>query len=457
MRFVLLLALLGGLGLGWQARAQVFYLDLNPQRISMPQRTLYVEQVLDGRTEPSSAIGSVYNGLSGSPAVVEFRRGLGPELTEWLQRHLPARPDDQAVALCVRQLRVNEVLSGLAERGTVELAFDVYAHLPDGYHFVRRLSDCAGGVAPDMTSTHAPRLAQLLQSGLRGLAPGPWPAAARRPALRLEQLAADQPTGVEPPAIVRAARPQRGVYYTAAQFLANHPDTTVSLTLETIPVKAGGLASSPQLRPVVRTAHGHRLKVSELWGLADGQQAYIQQGGALERLVQQGDVYTFMSSGLEQKANPIQLNYIPIPGGTGFVSLSRPAPVTGGIMVFALDMHTGQPGPYPRPGQPISQDTAYVYVYRAPGGSPEARRLLVNGQEVGWLRPGGYLEVPCSPLGRIMWFNLDRPDGLALAMIPGTGAASYVKLVTQPVVSWQWMPPHLGEADVDVLEKLRKP
>jgi hypothetical protein len=395
-----LLSLLCLVVLAQPAQAQTFYLDLNPQRLQVPGRTLYVEQVVDGRLASGTAVGAVYQGLNISPGAVEFRRGLEPELTEWLQRHLPARPGDQPVVLCVRRLQVQETLSGLMEHGTVELAFDVYAHLPDGYHFVRRLSDYAGHRGRDLTSTYAPQLAVLLQQCLRSLAPAPWALAAQQPALRLEQLAADQPAIVERPAILRATAPQRGVYYTAGQFLANRPDTTVSLTVETIPVKAGGWASSPQLRPLVRTAKGQRLKAGELWGLSDGQQAYIQQGGTLELLVQQDDVYTFMGSPeSETKAAPIQLIYSPIPGSPGFITLTRPVPVPGGFMVIALDMHTSQAGPYPRPGQTVPADTAYVYVYRPPGGS---RSTPPAGQQPGGRLaaarrlPGGALRAPRS-------------------------------------------------------------
>ncbi|MDO7874277.1 hypothetical protein Q5H93_05995 [Hymenobacter sp. ASUV-10] len=458
MRFrLLLLALLGGLGLARPARAQVFYLDLSAQPISLPVRTMHVEQVLDGRPAGSPSLGLVYQGLNNRPATVEFRRGLAPELTEWLQQRLPALAGDQPVVLCVRQLRVSEVIGGFGEKAKAELAFDVYAHLPDGYHFVRRLSGHDEQAGLDMTLTHATNVARVLQKCLQLLAAMPWQQAAQQPALRLEQLVADKPVALALPPVLRAAVPARGIYHRPAQFLANEPDTTLSLGLDTLYLQTPGWEGTARLRPSARTPQGSRVSPRELWGFSDGRQAYIRHGSAFRPLVRQGDFYTFVSGApVDVQVAKRRSTNIIMYGAVGGLLTSDGDDITGRPVVYALDVRTGQAGPFPLPGQAPPIDTAFVYVYRPPGGPAAAQRLLVNNQEVGWLRPGDFLEVPCRYLGRAVRFSLSQPDGPTLLVVPDAKSANYLKLTTHSKACWEWMPPRLGAADVDALEQLRK-
>jgi len=118
-----------------QATAQVYYLDLSHQTLTLSDRTVHVEQVVDGRPGHPT-IGLVHRGLDNRPAAVLFRNGLETELTSFLHKQLPARSTDHPVVLCLRQLRVNEQLGRMTEAATADLAADVYAHLPDGYHFM---------------------------------------------------------------------------------------------------------------------------------------------------------------------------------------------------------------------------------------------------------------------------------------------------------------------------------
>jgi hypothetical protein len=458
MRLILLLlVLLGSLGVGAPVRAQVYYLDLSSQLIILPVRTMHVEQVLDGRAAGTTSVGMVYRGLQNRPALVEFRRGLGPEMTEWMQRRLPATAGDHAVVLCVRQLRVSEVMVPLGEQAKAELALDVYVHLPDGYHFVRRLSGHYQQPGLEATALHAPNVARVLQNCLQLLASAPWQLAAQQPALRLEQLATDKPATLALPPVLRAALPAPGIYRTPAQFLANEPDTTLSLRTDTLHSRTPGWEGTTRVRPVGRTRQGSRVPLREVWGFSDGRQAYIRHGNAFRLLARQDDFYTFVSGApLDVQVAQRRTSNTVMYGALGNLLTSDADDMTGRPSVYALDVRTGQTGPFPLPGQATPMDTAFVYVYRPAGGATEARRLLVNNQEVGWLRPGEFLEVPCLYLGRAVRFSLDQPDGPALLVVPDARAANYVRLTTQPTAYWEWMPARLGTADVDALEQLRK-
>ena len=135
----LLLALLLALA-GSAAQAQVYYLDLASLPLALPERSIFVEAVIDGRPG-KPPIGTIYQGLENRTAAVLFRKGLEPALTVWLQTWLSRRPTDLAVVLCLRQLRISEEMSGLVERARADLAADVYEHRADGYHFLRSVAD----------------------------------------------------------------------------------------------------------------------------------------------------------------------------------------------------------------------------------------------------------------------------------------------------------------------------
>jgi hypothetical protein len=161
------------------ARAQAYYLDLSHQRLEVPGRTVAVEQVLDGR-HGDLPMGYAYRGLSNNrPLAIAFRQGLGPELTAYIQRQLPARPTDRQLVLCLRQLHLNEEHTLGIEGATAYLNLDVYLHLPDGYHFVQSIASHTAARAPEVTKLHAVHLARMLNYCLGQLAQADW---ARGPA-----------------------------------------------------------------------------------------------------------------------------------------------------------------------------------------------------------------------------------------------------------------------------------
>jgi len=144
------------------ARAQTYYLDLTNQTLSVPGRAVAVEQVLDGRTG-HQPIGIVYRGLGSKSAAVAFRQGLETELTTFVRAQL---------------LHIGETMGGAKEQATAEMTADVYAHLPDGYHFVRSVGAHASACGYETTGRHPGHLAQLLSQSLSQLDSFDWPVAA---------------------------------------------------------------------------------------------------------------------------------------------------------------------------------------------------------------------------------------------------------------------------------------
>ncbi|MCI1186419.1 hypothetical protein MON38_03240 [Hymenobacter sp. DH14] len=471
------------------ARAQVYYLDLSKQPLALSGRVVSVEQVVDGRPGRPASVGTVYQGLHDKTSPVVFRHSLETELTAWLAQQLPARATDHAVVLCLRQLLVGEAVTSnlLVSKAasTAELAVDVYAHRPDGYHFVRSASAHSSQPGTAINADHALHVARLMQQCLATVAAADLAAAAQRPARTLAEVAA-RPAPVARPAILQAAAPRRGVYFSAEQFAANQPDTTVQLRLDTVRWSAvraslldanmpmryvapdspprysrtvinspSGWKGTVQLKGKVRTTTGDRVPTNAVWGFSDGRQAYVYQEHVFRLLTRQHDFFTFVGAApvdvaaFGQRAlgtRPSQ----PARPGTGLRGDANDG--SGEPMVLALSLRTGQFSQYPPPGQPQRADTAFIYVYRPLGGPAEAQPVLFNDRQVGQLRPGESVELTWPHLGQAV--RLGTAGSAALVLVPSTSVANYVRL--QPdtdLTTWQVMPPAQGEAEVDALEK----
>ena len=438
---------------GQPARGQVFYLDLGPEKLSVPERMVRVEQVLDGRAG-RPALGLVYAGIKSKQMAVVFRAGMPAELTSWLQRELPPRATDQPVVLCVRRFRLSDVQNSADDVVSAEFAADVYQHLPDGYHFVRAVAAQISTRDADNHRPHAARVALLLGRCLQQLSPASWPAVAQRPARSLAELPGDAPQASTRPAILRAALPRRGVYFNFIQFLLNQPDTTFQLRFDTLTVQQAGWEGTVQLRPRVQSARGERISFDEVWGFSDGRQPFIRQRKIYRPLIRQGDFYTFVGGAPLDKEARNQRARTYFTTGLAGALMTPVDDDTDQPMAYALDLRTGQSAALQGPGQAAVADTAFLYVYRPPGGPPDARPLLLNNREVARLRPGQYIELPCPHFGRIMRLTDGDVGGPALLLIPSASAANYIKLrAGAGPTRWQWMPPGQGEAEVDALDK----
>ncbi|WP_151089119.1 hypothetical protein [Hymenobacter baengnokdamensis] len=452
-------------------RAQVYYLNLHGQHLELPERKIAIEQVVDGR-EGHPAIGIVYHGLGNKAVAVLFRHSLEEDLTAFVQTQLPARPTDQRVLLCVRQLRVSEEIGSFSEKKSADLALDVYIHLPDGYHFTQSTGAHTSDKAFDGTHSHPANLALLLTKCLRQFTTADWSAATSRPALTLAQVPTDLPAalagggrrGPAPPILREPLR--RGIYYQFEQFLANRPDTSLAFTLDTLrlyfrsPLAAAKWLGVARVRPLVTAAGTRHPSVpTGMWGFCDGKQLFVQYNKQFFPLMRQGSYFTFVGEA------PADVNYARARANAqARAQFTVVAPVgvddhTAEPMAYALDMRTGELAPYPGLRAPTRYDTAYVYVYRPVSKATAPVMVLINGREAGRIQPGEYLEIPWTQYAKPLRLCL---DGLPMHapcqyLVPNTARQSYLKVDSQsPGPAWQWMTSTQGEADLNELDKLRK-
>lgn len=465
MQKILLTGLL--LWAAFAARAQTYYLDLSSQELSVPDRKVAVELVVDGRTG-HPPIGIVYRGLSGKSAAVAFRNGLGPDLTTFVQAQLPARLTDHFVVLCLRSLHVGETLGGAKEQATAEMTADVYERLPTGYHFVQSVGAHASAYGA-ATSRHPGHMAELLSQCINQLAQANWPAVPSQPVRALADLPADVPAvlaagGRRSAAVLREA-PRRGLYYRFDQFLANRPDTLLGFAIDTSRYRHYKSRRATlkwlrvaRVRPLVPNGMGGRMVPENLWGFSDGQQFFVQHNKQFFPLMRQGSCFTFVGEApVDQQYARAEAEAQGRASLVGVASVGAVIDHTAEPTPYSLDLQTGATAPYPNLRIPARPDTAYLYVYHAPQATSSAPvKVYVDGQEKGELHPGQYLEVPWSRYGKSMYLCI---GGIAVAhpcqyLVPNTAQLNYLKInPAKSAEPWQWVSPSQGSADLDELDK----
>ena len=453
---------------GFHARAQEYYLDLSTQTLGFTNGLVGFTQVLDGRAG-HPPIGVVYRGLGNKSVSMAFRRGLETELAAYLQAQWPSQFATHRVALCLRGLRLGETLGGTKEQASGNIIADVYEELPDGYHFVQRVSAQVSDQGTEVSGRHANHMALLLHQCVDQLNSADWTAAKAHPAQALAALRTDVPTSSRRAAILREA-PRRGLYYRYDQFLANRPDTVSPFRVDTIrrgfksrlaETRWQGVA---RVRPEITNWHGKRPVAADLWGFCDGQQAYVRHDNQFFPLMRQGDFFTFVGEAPFDQIHAAaqaqaQRRAMVLAGAIGVAVSSTNVPDhTAEPTAYGLDLTTGALGHYPGQQTPARLDTAYLYLYR-PGLASTASGpvgVYVEDHMVGTLQPGQYLEVP--------WFRFGKPMRVCLSglkagsacqyLVPNTAQLNYLRINPATAAHpWQWVPPTQGAADLDELDK----
>ena len=453
--------------------AQAYYLDLSRQPLEVPGRTVAVEQVMDGR-RPDEPIGYVYRGLSnGRPLAVSFRRGASAELTSLLQAQLPARPTDHPLVLCLRHLTVNERHTPNIETAEAYVCFDAYVRQPDGYHFVQSVAAHTSAKGPEVTPLHAGHVAKLLGYCLSQLSTSAdWLSASTQPALTLSQLRTDvpvtQPRRVAPELLapILRERPRRGVYQRFAQFLANRPDTSLTVQLDTVPPEVRSYQAwqrwqrVPWVRPRLTGGQGRAVAPGTIWGFSDGRTLFVRHEANFFPLTRQDTFFTTVGTA------PLDKNYqrtasaawahIDFSGSVAPIAANTSDVPKG----YAVDMRSGELAPYPGLYAPTRPDTAYVYVYRpTQAAGPTQVQVWLNGRAAGSLRPGDYLLLPWAYYDTLCHLCLtDGSQGSACQyLIPDVAQPNYLRVsFSADAPLWQWVPPRQGEADLNELDRLGK-
>ena len=425
----------------FSAAAQIHYIDLTGQTLSIPGRRFQVERVLDGRRD-RAGIGRVLMGLADTPQSAELAPNLVDGLTKFLQTQLPARPADEPVLLLVRELRVAErrgdpgtmgtrpavgyspagtfSTAGTRPQALARVTLDCYLRRPDGYHLAGTATDTVRQKTIfDATWRHAPLLAQALQSTLSQLASANWSLAANSPARTLEDLqrvgrveaAASYPIQQDS---VRA----RGYYRTFLDFRNNQPVPAPDLRVVQVPRREAGWENTPEIKPLLGT---ERLP-AKVWGFSDGTQLYIHHQGRFALLRPEGSAFGFVS--LPENSSTEQLRSGNLLGAAIAASAAGRQPVH-----YTLEMSSGRTTLFADGGRrAAARDTIRLHVYRRRASGATPVQLLINGQAAGELPDNALLLLPWTSQTQEPRLTLAGVAGPALTFLPSFRGDVYIRV-----------------------------
>jgi hypothetical protein len=440
------------LGLLAPAHAQIEYLTLDKQALDLPARSFYIEQVLDGRID-RAGVGQTQEealfGLVNTTQPIDLSPNLVAGLTNFVQAQLPARPDDRAVLLLVRELRVAEQAvsattgpggttmtpAGTARQARATVA--LYLHTAAGYHFVKTATDTLRprslyGAAYG----HERNIANVLQRCLAQFSAADLLAAQRQPAQTLADLARIgriTPAGGLGYAILNpAARLEPGYYPSFLAFRNNQLVPAPTLRVKTTARLSQHGDSLREITPQVMV-NGKERPLPESWGFWDGQRAYIRYQGHYAALARQGDAFEFVAT----------------PKGSGSVWAGAPKPT-----VHTLDLVSGRATLFADAGRPNPHtDTARIYVY-CPLGAGPAQTVFLNDKPVGELGENQVLKLAWADPVHEPRLRLGPAPAPELAFMPNFRQPVYVRPARKPEPGkppLELVAPKAGEFDLKAI------
>ncbi|WP_324679013.1 hypothetical protein [Hymenobacter sp. GOD-10R] len=290
------LLLLISLGLALPLQAQKAHVvELHKQVLTLPERSFYVQQVVDARPD-TTTLGQVHLGVLNRPVEVVLAGQAAPYLHEYLTQQLPARPTDRPLVLRITAMRVAETINYNSEVGKAQCTFEWYEPLPTGLY--RRLGSAMGTASRsgmDVTGFHASNLVTAMQRSLEKVNLS-TPAKAETPLVTFAQLRS--PVDLAPSSqvypVLEAEVINKGRYRTFHDFRDNTPDHSLPFEVETTANTEGNLAGTYKVHPYITDATGkHRPLPADTWGFSDGRNVFIRYQNAYFPLERHGNQLSF--------------------------------------------------------------------------------------------------------------------------------------------------------------------
>ncbi|WP_345113370.1 hypothetical protein [Hymenobacter algoricola] len=413
------------------AAAQVFTIELPPVP-ALPASQFRVAKVVDARAD-RTMLGYVQQGLDNHRVPANFGQSLAAELQSFLGQQ-PADAAARPVVLRLHRLRLAEETRASSERANAEIMADFL--LQENEHYYPLLSVGIGTESKglDVTRQHAGNLAKLLTDCLGQLAALP---ATQRPAPDAAPLTwaqVQRGDGYQPYLfpIQKTREPKRGFYRTFQEFQNNSPgQDTKPFEMTQKPRPGKQWDGQPHIDALLlATTNGLRTSVRGVWGLSDGQTAYIFQRGSYFPLLPTAAGYTFTGFA------PVDPNE----ALTGLVLGSMVGGIVGGAIGSAIAGGGHEPMEYemsPTTGNLLAlrapdgfaaaADTAAVYLYRrvATSFGPPVQ-VLVDGKDAGTLGPEQYLALTWRDRRRDMTICLQDAQHTCHTFLPVFGTTTYL-------------------------------
>jgi hypothetical protein len=119
---LLLCLLLIGLSSGASFAQKSYVVKLNPDYINIPNRSFYIDEVIDNRTD-KSRIGIVHNG---SLRLAQFEYGLENSLESYLKSAFPKTDQEIPIIMVVNRLEISEKPADVGEVGYADVSIDFF-------------------------------------------------------------------------------------------------------------------------------------------------------------------------------------------------------------------------------------------------------------------------------------------------------------------------------------------
>jgi hypothetical protein len=407
-----------------------YVIDLSAQTLTVPGRTFYVRQVLDGRTT-RGGIGTVRRGMANVPQRADLRPTVAGALQSLFDQQLPARPADQPVLAVVRALHVQEDITVTTEQATDVAALDYYLLDAQGQaHLALATRDTVRSRGLETTARHPRQLVQALQAGLVQLAGANWGTVAAQPGRPVAGLMAARPAASPSyPVLTDSVRPA-GYYRTFLDFRNNAPITSPALVVVPERVFGKGWDGISTYAPYLQEPDGARgAPLRGAWGFSDGRQVYVFFRKRYWLLARQGPSFSFVGP---SAAEPGAVSTAAVLGGAAGGLLAASS-TSGRPIEYTLDLLTGNLTTLTDDERTAPPDTVQLHIYcrkSSLGTKPEP--VYLNGALVGQLTENQALTIPYTDHIQEVRLRLGTRKDRELVLRPDFLNPLYIKVSRYP-------------------------
>ncbi|UOQ67333.1 hypothetical protein [Hymenobacter volaticus] len=407
------------------AQGPVYQVDLQEQKLSLPNATFHISEVLDLRVN-TNTIGWVQRGLYNVRVPANLKGGATNCLTQWLQSQMPAQPGSRPVIMRIHDLRIGEIIKATSEKAKAIVDVDFLVLQPDGrYYILLRHPDeeIHGGI--ETTSFHDDNIAACLQRGVTLLNTLSWDQRlSNAPSVTAEQIRyrTDRAPEVYTYPILTATVPTRGLYSSFLDFRRNQPDTATAFEVEKQPRTNAEWQNTEEIK-LYNGSGATRVELAKVWGFSDGQQLYIRHRNRYYPLQRAGNDFTFEGHAGADAGAVSTASFI----GGAAGGIIAAAATTGHRQEYTLDIATGRVSDFDYMAQFARRDTAMVIVYRRPGSVKKPMTILLDGKKLGDLPANNFLQIPWTNKTKEVTLCIEGLES-SYSFIPNFTTVNYVEL-----------------------------
>lgn len=422
-----------------EAQSQNYYINLNSQVISIPNRQVYISQVIDARPL-KTYIGLVQRGLTNSKTTASFKEGLEKELTSFLKSQLPEKEGMQPIIVKVLRLKISEHTGITSEKASVEVAVDFIHPREEGYYRVYRATAVAGGRGLDVTGQHDMNIATALKDCLEQLEKSNWESQlADMSPLSWEEVKSEEIAAAELAnyPILKDERLTRGIYQDFMEFRNNAPNNTEAFELETWERTAKDWKGTFDVTPYQTNDAGKRKVVKNAWGFCDGVTTYIYFQKEYFPIEREGNVLTFYGFAPPDGG---KVTAASIAGGAigGAIGGTIAAAATSGRRKrFVLDILTGQVSEFvinSYEGRMVSNKPAKIILYYQKNKSQVPVNLVFKNSLDSIqtnLKPNSFIEIEWTATDSEVTVCPDGSEEECFTFLPHLNKVNYLEYVPQ--------------------------